>query len=492
MERIVSMDPRTGEPAGEVPATPVEEVGVVMDRSRKAFAHWSTLPIKDRQALLRRFKRVVLDRGVEIAEIVRSETGKPIEDAYSTDVMPAMVVMDHYLRNGARYLKDRRASSWPFITTRSWTEYHPRGVAAVISPWNYPFFLPMIATFTALSAGCSVVLKPSEVTPLSGQLFVDLSADAGLPSDLIQVVHGTGDVGSALIDAGPDIIAFTGSTAVGKKVAEQAARDLIPVVLELGGNDAMVVLDDADITEAAKGAIWGGMVNAGQACVSVERIYAVDAIYDGFVAELTGRFDSVTAATGDRREIGPIIHPPQVGIIERHVADAVSRGARVVRGGNRVDGAAAVYFEPTLLVDVDHSMAIMNEETFGPVLPVMRVPDDATAVALANDSRFGLHGSVWTTNRKRGAETASAIRSGTVAVNDVIVNFITPSMPFGGIGDSGSGTNFGPDGIRAYCYHRSITSTRLPWSTLGLLGARFPRRRGMRYWRTLARLLFRW
>lgn len=492
MDPLVSIDPRTMKPAGQVPMTPVDEIPATMDRARKAFSSWASLEPQDRKSRLKTFKHVVLDRGEDIAHTVSSETGKPIEDAYSTDVLPALVVIDHYLRHGDRYLRRRRGSSWPFISTRAWTEYHPRGVAAVISPWNYPFFLPMIATFTALSAGCSVVLKPSEVTPLSGQVFADLAAAAGLPADLIQVVHGHGQLGAALVDGGADIVAFTGSTSVGKKVAAQAARSLTPVVLELGGNDAMVVLEDANVAQAARAAIWGGMVNAGQTCVSVERVYVVDAIYDSFCDEITARFDSVAAASNDRREIGPIIHPPQIETIERHVQDAVAKGAHIVKGGRRIEGTDGIYFEPTLMVDVDHSMEIMNEETFGPILPVMRVPDAATAVTLVNDSRFGLHGSVWTTDKKRGEETASAIQSGTVAINDVAVNFITPTISFGGIGDSGFGSNFGPDGIRAYCHSRSITDTRLPWSTLAILGARFPRRRGMRYWRILARSTFRW
>lgn len=492
MEKLVSHDPRTMEPVGEVALTPVEEVPAVMERSRKAQQGWATLTHEQRRRHLKHYKKVILDRGEKIAALVSSETGKPLVDAYSTDVLTSLSVMDHYVRRAERYLKERHASSWPFLSTKGWTEYHPRGVAAVISPWNYPFFLPMIPIATALSAGCSVVLKPSEITPLTGQLIADLATDSGLPPDLIQVIHGAGDVGSALIDSGPDVIAFTGSTRVGKLVAEQAARALTPVVLELGGNDAMAVLDDADLAEAARGAVWGGMINAGQTCVAVERLYVVDSVYDRFLSELELNFDTVASASDDRHEIGPIIHEPQVEVIERHVADAVSKGARVLRGGRRMEGTGGIYYEPTLMVDVDHTMVIMQEETFGPVLPVARVPDEATALAMVNDTRFGLHGSVWTRDKKRGERFASSFKSGTVAINDVAVNFIVPGISFGGIGESGSGVNFGPDGIRAFCYPKSITSSRLPRATLSLLGARFPRRRGMGYWKTLAKALFRW
>jgi acyl-CoA reductase-like NAD-dependent aldehyde dehydrogenase len=424
--------------------------------------------------------------------VIRSETGKPLEVAYGTDVLTSLSVLDFYLRNAEKILRPRRGSSWPYLSTKGWTEYHPRGVAGIISPNNYPFFLAMIPAATALAAGCSVVIKPSEITPLTGQLFADLAYKADLPDGLIQVVHGGGEVGSALIDAPVDVLSFTGSTDVGKVVAARAAERLIPVVLELGGNDAMVVLEDADIDQAARAALWGGMLNAGQACTAVERLYVVDEIYDEFMVRLEKAFDLVTVGSEDKRDIGPFIHGLQLDVVEEHVADALNKGARVMRGGQPASTPTGLYYEPTLMVDVDHSMLITREETFGPVLPVIRVHDEAEALDLANDSRFGLHGSVWTKDRARGATFASAMNSGTVAVNDVAVNFIIPTVSFGGIGDSGYGSNFGEDGIRTtYCYPKSITSARLPQATTKLLGAWQPRR-GMRYWKTIAKALFRW
>jgi acyl-CoA reductase-like NAD-dependent aldehyde dehydrogenase len=337
------------------------------------------------------------------------------------------------------------------------------------------------------------VLKPSEVTPLTGQLLVDLAEQAGLPPDLIQVIHGDGTLGAALAESAVDVLSFTGSTKVGKLVAAEAAKRLTPVVLELGGNDAMVVLDDADLEQTARAAVWGGMVNAGQTCIAVERLYVVDAVYDEFLTELDRAFDSVAVATEDKRDIGPIIHPPQLAIIEAHIQDAIEKGARVLRGGKRALTETGIYFEPTLLVDVNHTMTIVKDETFGPMIPVIRVADDGAALSMANDSRFGLHGSVWSKNRIRAIRFASQMKSGTVAVNDVGINFIVPTVSFGGIGDSGYGSNFGADGIRTtYCYAKSITSARLPRPTSRLLGAWYPRKRGMRYWKTLARVLFRW
>ena len=258
--------------------------------------------------------------------------------------------------------------------------------------------------------------------------------------------------------------------------------------------DLLTALDSANrgALQAAQAAVWGGMLNAGQACTSVERLYVVDEIYDEFMAEVDKAFDNVTVGSDDRRGIGPFIHAPQLEIVKEHVGDAIAKGARILRGGRQASTDNGLYYEPTLMVDVDHSMLVTQDETFGPILPVIRVRDESEALQLANDSRFGLHGSVWTKDRARGAAFASSMKTGTVAVNDVAVNFIIPTVAFGGIGDSGYGANFGEDGIRTtYCYPKSITSARLPLATTKLLGAWQPRR-GVAYWKVIARALYRW
>lgn len=489
--RLTSFDPRNLDVVGEVPVTPLEEIPAVVERSRKAFEMWSAIPPSGRKDLLRSFKRVVLDRGEEIARVVAAESGKTVADAYAFDVLTTLTLMDHYVRKADKYLKPRRASTWPYVSTKAWTEYQPLGVAGVISPWNYPFFLSMIPLFSALAAGCSVVLKPSEKTPLTGDLIPDLAHAAGLPPDLVQVIHGEGEVGAALVEE-VDVIAFTGSTAVGRKVAETAGRRLIPAILELGGKDPMLVLDDADLRRSARAAAWSGMLNAGQTCVSVERVYVVDGVYEPFMAELHRAIDDLRAATGCPRDIGPIIDKTQFEIIESQVADAVSNGAKVAQGGDRVEYADGYYYSPTVLENVDHSMAIMREETFGPVLSVMRVPDAETGLELANDTSYGLHASIWGRDRRRLADLATRIESGTVAINDVAINFIMPTLPFGGYASSGLGVAFGPEGLRSYCHAKGVTSSRLPISTSALLGARLPRKRGLGYWKALGRLLFRW
>ncbi len=490
-DRLVSYDPRTGQPIGEVSVTPVEEMASVAERSRKAFDQWSGLTFDQRKHHLRDLKKTILARGEEIAEVVSSETGKPIEDAYPLDVLTALSVVDHYSRRAHKYLEPRKASTWPYISTRAWTVFEPRGVAGVISPWNYPFFLSMIPVATALAAGCSVILKPSEKTPLTGRHIGEIAEAAGLPPDLVQVVQGQGQVGQALIDE-VDIVAFIGSTVVGKKVAEAAARRLIPAVLELGGKDPMLVLEDANLHQAARASVWSAMLNAGQTCVSVERVYVVDAVYDRFMDELATAMSGVESGTGTRRDIGPLIDSNQFQLVRTHIDDALAKGARLVHGGDQVEASGGYYLEPTVLADVDHTMSVMQEETFGPVMAVMRVPDEATAVAMANDTRFGLHAMVWSGNGDRARRVASSLKSGTVAINDAAVNFVMPTVPFGGTGESGLGVALGPEGIRAYCVAKGVTTARFRRPTTAILGARFPRRRGLGYWKALGRSLYRW
>jgi acyl-CoA reductase-like NAD-dependent aldehyde dehydrogenase len=444
----------------------------------------------ERKPYLRAFAKHVLRSMDRIADVVVSETGKNHNDVHA-EVVGGLTAMDFFTRKAGALLPPKKGTPWPFIVTKGWTEYHPLGVAGAISPWNYPFYLPLLSATQALSAGCTVVIKPSEVTPLSGQLVKDLADEAGLPEDVVQVIHGDGLTGAALVAADTDIIAFTGSPAIGKKIAAAAAATLKPVLLELGGKDAQIVLEDANVKNAAKAAVTFGVFNAGQMCVGIERVYVVDEVYDQFMAEARQAIQKLTVATGDRRDIGPLISRQQIDVIERHVKDALNRGARIVSGGERVETEHGLYYEPTLMENVDHSMALMTEETFGPVVPVMRVADEAEALAMANESVYGLHGSVWTKNRRRGAAVAARMNTGSVAVNDHVINFFFPSIKLGGIGDSGLNGQLGEEGIKAFTIHRSITSARF-MPTTKVLRTWLPRRAGPRYWRGLARALFAW
>jgi len=489
-EWLTPRSPLTGETAGTVPVTPPEKVARVVEKSRAAFAEWGALSHAERNPYLRAFAKHVLRSMDRISDVLVFETGKHRNDAH-VELIGTLTALDFFTRKAGELLQPKKAARWPFVVTRGWTEYHPLGVAGIISPWNYPFYLPVMSAIQALSAGCTVVIKPSEVTPLSGQLIKDIADEAGLPANVVQVIHGGGSTGAALVEADTDIISFTGSTDAGKRVANAAAPMLKPVVLELSSSDAQIVLEDANIKDAAKAAVTFGCFNAGQMCVGVERVYVVDEVYDEFMAEARKAIDKLTVATGDRSDIGPMIWPKQVDTIEHHVRDAVANGAHILSGGNRVETEHGVYFEPTLMENVNHSMVLMRDETFGPVVPVMRVADEAEAVELANDTAYGLHGSVWTKNRARGAAVAARMETGTVAVNDHVINFVVPSIKFGGIGESGLNGQLGEEGIKAFTVHRSITVASFQ-PTTKLMRAWLPRTVRPGYWIGLARTLFSW
>ncbi len=462
------------------------EARAAVERAREAFSSWGSLSPAAREPHLRALRRTISRSADRIAEVVCGETGKSRADAVLAEALHAAAHADWCARHAARMLAPHKVSPWPLYSKAAWVEYQPRGVAAVISPWNYPFLLPFLASVSALAAGCTVVLKPSEITPASGALVAELVAEAGLPGGAVQVIQGGPEMGSALVSAGVDLVSVTGSTATGRKVAAQAADCLLPVIMELGGKDPMIVLEDADLRRAARAAVWGACFNAGQSCVAVERVYVVDEVHDRFVAELERAFASVRAGDGGARDVGPISHPPQLEVISSQVADAGDRGAQLRRGGHRT-GAGERWFEPTLLTGVDHTMAVMREETFGPVLPVMRVPDEESALRLANDSPFGLHASLWTADSGRARRVASRLRAGAVAINDCLVNYAMPGLPFGGVADSGYGRQGGAEGLRAYCYSRSVTWSRItPRRELQW----FPRRLGARSWKRALRLLY--
>ena len=358
----------TGEVAGTVPVTEPADVAAAVAEGHKAFASWGALSRAERKPYLRAFAKHVLHSMDRITDVVRSETGKDRGDGLA-EVNAALTALDFFTRNAEDLLRPKRGTSWPYVITKGWTEYHPLGVAGIISPWNYPFYLPTLSATQALSAGCTVVIKPSEITPLSGQLIQDLAVESGIPEGVVQVIHGDGATGAALVDADVGIIAFTGSPAVGKKIAIAAAATLTPTLLELGGKDAQIVLEDAKIKDAARAAISFGVFNAGQMCVGIERVYVVDEVYTEFMVEATKAVGKVAAATGDKRDIGPLISPPQIDIIEAHLKDAVGKGATVVAGGSRVETEHGIYFEPTLLENVDHTMLSCERRPLGRLFP---------------------------------------------------------------------------------------------------------------------------
>jgi succinate-semialdehyde dehydrogenase/glutarate-semialdehyde dehydrogenase len=325
----------------------------------------------------------------------------------------------------------------------------PYGVIGIISPWNYPFSIPATESIAALFAGNAVVLKPSEFTTLCALKLRDLLYEAGVPREVFQVVTGFGDTGAALLDSAIDKVVFTGSVGTGKHVGEAAARKLLPVVLELGGKDAMIVLDDANVEIASAAAVWGAFVNAGQTCLSVERCYVSRKLYDNFVAACVERTKLLRVGNGadTQTEVGPMIHEQQLRIVEAQVDDARANGATVLTGGRRLPELGPNFYAPTVIVGVDPSMRIMREETFGPVLPIVPFETDDEAIALANDSEFGLAASVWTRDKRRGEAVARRLQAGTVMINDVVSCFGIAEAPHGGVKASGIGRTHGRLGL---------------------------------------------
>lgn len=452
--------PATGDVIGSVQVLGVEEVRALVERARLAQGAWAERPVRERARLLLRFRDRLVARAEEVADLSCRETGKLPFEALASDVFVTCELARWYARRAPEVLAPRRVPPGPLITKRCYELREPYGVAGVIAPWNFPVLNSMRAVMAALVTGNAVVLKPSEMSPLCALLMAELMREAGFPPDVCLVATGGGGTGAALVRAGVDKLSFTGSVETGRAVARAAAEQLIPVTLELAGKDAMIVLADADLERAARAALAGGLFNAGQICTSVERVYVEAPVYDAFLARVVREASDLrvgTAADADA-DVGALTTEEQLERLERHVADAARRGARVLVGGKRLPGPGR-FFAPTILADVDHTMEIMREETFGPVLPVMRVRDAEEALRLANDSRFGLGASVWG-RRERVEALVPRLRAGMVCVNDAVTNALVASLPFGGVGESGYGRVYGDEGLREMSRARAVLVDR--------------------------------
>lgn len=450
-------DPATGQVIGEFPITSRDEVDAAVARARAAFPAWRDRGIDGRLVILERLKDVIVERGEEYARQISQDTGKPLVDSLVTELMMVPLFIDHYKKSAKDVLGRKSVpGSILFPGKRGYTEFFPMGVIGVISPWNFPFNLSAVPILSALICGNTAVLKPSEITPLTGEIVRDCFSRIGLPEGVLEVVQGDGSTGAALVDANIDKIFFTGSVATGRKVMEAAAKKPIPVELELGGKDAMIVCHDAPLERAAKAAVWGGFINCGQMCTSVERLFVVDAVYTEFVALVEKEVRALRYGSPDESaDIGPLTSPAQMEIVDRHVQQAREAGANIVTGGKQASRGGQFY-EPTMLLDVTEDMEIYREETFGPVLPVIRVRDEEEALRMANDHQYGLTGSVWTRDISRGMSMASRMESGQCSVNDLVQSVGNPALPFGGVKNSGFGRYHGAEGLRSFCHQKAI------------------------------------
>jgi acyl-CoA reductase-like NAD-dependent aldehyde dehydrogenase len=455
-------DPATGAVIARVPVVAPDEVADLVARARRAQAGWEALGFDGRGAVLRRCQKWISDNTERVIDTIVSETGKTYEDALTAEVSYGVGAFAFWAKHAEEYLAEEKVkTSSPFAKGRKLiVRYAPVGVVGVIGPWNYPLTNSFGDCIPALAAGNSVLLKPSSITPLTSLLMAEMLRECGLPEDVFQVVPGSRETVSVLIDE-VDFVMFTGSTETGKKVLERAARTLTPVALELGGKDPMIVCADADLERAANAAVHYSMQNAGQTCISTERVYVEGPIYEDFVRRVTDKVNALRQgrpAGPGSTDVGAVTSPPQSDVVERHVADAVDKGARVLTGGNRRDDNGH-YFEPTVLADVDHTMDCMREETFGPTVPIMKVGDADEAVRLANDSPYGLQASVWTKDAKKGERLARRIEAGAVTVNDAQVNYVAMELPMGGWKESGLGSRHGADGIRKYTKRQTLLVT---------------------------------
>ncbi len=466
ISRIINRNPATGEIVSEHPIASTSEVREAAVRARAAQPAWNALGSSRRVAVIRRFQELLLNDRERVAKIITAECGKPLVESLLTEVVVALDSARFAIENAHNVLRPETVSHGNPIMKlkRGRIVYEPIGVVAIISPWNYPLSTPASETLAALVTGNAVIIKPSEFTPLATLELQRLLHAAGVPKDVLAVVIGEGPTGAALIESGVDKVIFTGSVATGKKVAELAARQLVPAVLELGGKDPMIVLEDADIEVASSAAVWGSMMNAGQTCISVERCYVQRKLYSKFLAACSEKILQLRVGNGAHpdTDVGPLTSERQLQIVDSQVEDARARGAKILCGGKRLPDLGPLFYSPTLVTDVNAEMKLMREETFGPVLPVIPFTSDDEVVRMANDSPFGLAASVFTRDTRHGEAIAARLRAGAVLVNDVLSCFAIPEAPHGGVQASGIGRTHGLMGMREMVRPKYIASDALP------------------------------
>lgn len=468
---LISINPATLEKNGEVQETAAEDVGIIVDEARMAFPDWAKLPVRSRSAYLLSARNHILANIDRFAETITRETGKPLAEAITSELFPIADLLYHFATRSSGYLRDQRIGIgyMSLLLRRSRLFFPPYGVVAVISPWNYPFAIPMGHIAMSLVAGNVVVCKSSELTPLVGQLIEETWRAANLPESVFSHVMGGADVGEALVSQHIDKLFFTGSAEVGRHLGKTCGARLIPCVLELGGKDAMIVLEDADLEQAASAAVWGAFTNCGQACAAVERLYVHTDIAEKITTLIVEKTRKLRVGNGldPAMDMGPLSNKDQLDKVMAHIEDAMSRGAEILTGGRPLADMKGYFFAPTVLNHVDHAHICMREETFGPLLPIMSFTSDTQVVSLANDSPYGLTASVWSRNRCRAEALARQLHAGTIMINECVYTHAISQTPWGGDGLSGLGRSHGKLGlmecVRTHHLHTHSTKLKSLW-----------------------------
>ncbi len=458
-------NPATGEEVARYPLMDREDVDLAVRSAREAFASWSQSTFAERRQILLKASAYLADNAGRFADEIAAENGKTRTDALIADVLTSTHLMKFYAERAEKYLKPVHRVRGTIITParRCYYQYEPKGVIGIISPWNYPFTLSSAPVVSAIAAGNTAILKPSSQTTRSGLIVKEILEAGGLPAGVVQIVTGTGSLtGQALIEhEGLDMLFFTGSTEVGKEVGVRAAEHLIPTVLELGGKDVSIVTNHADLDRAAHGVVWGCFTNSGQTCIATEIILVDREVYEPFLAKITPLISQLKLGHASG-EIGAMTMAAQKQIVENQLADALARGAKIACEGQRGNGGAGNWFVPTLLTGVTPEMDVFHQETFGPLKPIIPYDSLDEAIELANSVEYGLSGSVFSKDMEEARSIAKRLKTGSVNINDVLLTYAIPSLPFGGVKSSGIGHYHGKTGIRAFTDVKSITETKMP------------------------------
>ncbi|WP_070121671.1 aldehyde dehydrogenase family protein [Bacillus marinisedimentorum] len=472
LPKLRVLDPAENRIIEEIDETPPGEAGRLYENARTAFESWSALPVAERIRYLRKLRHYLAEHMEESIQTVSRDTGKVEVEALMADLMPVLDALQHIEKHAGKILgREKKPTPIVFFGKKSYVEYMPRGVVLVISPWNYPLQLAMIPAISALAAGNTVILKPSEVTPLVGLHIEKVFKEAGFPDNVIQVAHGGKELGAALTKGKPDYIFFTGSVRTGQIIQEVAAKDLIPTTLELGGKDPMIVFKDANIERAVQGAIWGAFTNSGQTCMAIERLYVERPIYETFLQKLIGEVNKLKHGKTKDGDIGSMTFPGQLDIMRVQLEEALANGAKLATGTppGKWNTDKGLYVPPTVVTEVGQDMKIMQEESFGPLLPIMPFDTEEEAIALANGTEYGLNSSIYTSDIAKAERVASKLVSGGVVINDVLITVANHHLPFGGAKKSGIGRYHGDEGLRIFTHPKAVMvdkgrkDTELPW-----------------------------